>query len=513
MDSKAINKLIRSEIWPILRDQGFSVFDSRSAFAYKAPFINMVSFQSFNSYNAEVLGCTTFSFTPRLGVYVIGSPGEHRVKRDKAGHLQPFESACSFRSELRKRTAVDGFARDDIFYIDPEGRTTAHCFNELKYLCNEVASLWFKSNNDLDDMLSRMRRAEESNSASFPDACGCPGSYNWNQLESVLLLLKHRNSQTQNSAEVALASINRTIGTILDFSTIQSGRPGEESYAAEMGELWSQLGAFRPMPVCAENSVTDRGCLNGPIWVPSEAHLADSVSSPSLPSVLSTRKQFWPLLKNAGFSEFTDRLAHRVSKDVVEVVEYLPMDPYECKTWKLPSGLFRVGVGVFWPSLREDGLVRMNRMGDPRPIVNECHISNWLSPETRTCKTARTAFEAIEDATAALVGPGLRWLDIFRNYESALSQLQRKDWELFWYYPMMRGYGASSSGRRLVYIALLKLLLGSTKESKEHIRLAEAAVHTWYPEHLRLRYGAWVDQVKHRLLAAPTEAQSSITLE
>src|SRR5580704_263095 len=228
MDSKAINKLIRSEVWPILRDQGFSVFDSRSAFAYKAPFINVVSFQSFNSYNAEVLGCTTYSFTPRLGVYVIGSPGEDHVKRDKAGRVQPFESQCSFRCELRKRTPLDGFARDDIFYIDPDGRTTAQCFYELQYLFSELAPLWFKANNDLDGLLSRMWRAEESSSEPFPDANGVPRSYYWNRLRSVLLLLKHRQSPTEKSASKALDSISGAMGNILDFSTIQSGRPGEE---------------------------------------------------------------------------------------------------------------------------------------------------------------------------------------------------------------------------------------------------------------------------------------------
>jgi hypothetical protein len=499
MDSKAINKLIRSEVWPILRDQGFTVFESRSAFAYKAQFINVVSFQSFNSYNAEVLGCTTYSFTPRLGVYVIGSTGEDRVKRDRAGRLQPFEYECSFRSELRKRAPVDGFSRDDIFYIDPEGRTTAHCFHELKHLCQEVAPLWFKANNDLDETLSRMRRSDESSSAPFLDASGRPGSYNWNRLESVLLLLKHQKLQTQLSTEAALDSINRTIGNILDFSTIQSGRPGEERYAAEIGELWEQLGTFRPIPPCAENSMPGHSCLNGPIWAPGETQQPDSVgsTSPSIP--LSTRKQFWPMLKSAGFSEFTDRLAHRVSKHIVEVIEFLPVDPYERKTWNLPAGLFRVGVGVFWPSLREDGLLRKNRIGEPRPIVNECHISNWLAPGARTCKTARTAFDAIEDASAVLAGSGLGWLDLFRDYESALLQLQRKDWELFWCYPMMRGYGASSSSRRLIYIALLKLLLGSITESNEFMRLAEAAVITWYPDHLRPRYGEWVDQVKQRL--------------
>jgi hypothetical protein len=499
MDSKAINKLIRSEVWPILRNQGFSVFDSRSAFAYKAPFINVLSFQSFNSYNAEILGCTTYSFVPRLGVYVVGSPGEHRVKRDNAGRLRPFECECSFRGELRKRTPVDGFAQDDIFYIDPNGRTTAQCFQELRCLSSEVAPLWFKANNDLDALLSRMRHAEEPNSAPFPDVIGLPGSYNWNRLRSVLLLLKHQQSPTEQSSSNALASISEAMGTILDFSTIQSGRPGEERYAVEMRELWEQLGNFRPVPVCAEKSMSARGCLDSPTWTPAKTQLPGSVGSPNLPIPISARKQLWPILKGAGFSEFTDRLAHRVSKHLVEVVEFLPMDPVERKASSLPAGLFRVGVGVFWTALREDGLFRENRMEEPRPTVNECHISNWLVPETPSCENAKMAFDSTEDASAALTGPGLGWLDALRNHQSALSQLQRKDWELFWCHPMMRGYGAESSSRRLVYIAHLKRLLGNISESEEYVRRAESVIHTWYIEHLHVRYGAWIDQVKLRL--------------
>jgi hypothetical protein len=499
MDSKAINKLIRSEVWPILRDQGFSVFDARSAFAYKAPFINVVSFQSFNSYNAEVLGCTTYSFIPRLGVYVIGSPGEHRVRRDKEGRLQPFEYECSFRSPLRKRTPVDGFAQDEIFYIDSNGGTTTQCFQELKYLSSEVAPLWFKANNDLDDLLSRMRNAEESSSAPFQDAIGVPRSYNWNRLRSVLLLLKHQQSPTEKSASKALDSISGAMGTILDFSTIQTGRPGEERYAVEMRELWEQLGNFRPVPVCAEKSMSVRGCLDGPIWTPAKAQLSGPKCSPNLPIPISARKQFWPILKSAGFAEFTDRLAHRVSKHIVEVVEFLPMDPVERKTWSLPGGLFRMGVGVFWAALGEDGLFRKNRMDEPRPTVNECHISNWLVPEKRSCENARTAFDSAEDAESALAGPGLGWLDTFRTYESALSQLRRKEWELFWCYPMMRGYGAGPSSQRLVYIALLERLLGNFIASEELIRCAESVVKSWYFQHYQLRCEAWIDQVKPRI--------------
>jgi hypothetical protein len=131
--------------------------------------------------------------------------------------------------------------------------------------------------------------------------------------------------------------------------------------------------------------------------------------------------------------------------------------------------------------------------------VNECHISNWLVSESVARTEARTAFESIDAAAAELVGPGLAWLDLLRNCESALALLQRRDWDLFWSYPMMRGYGASTSSRRFVYIAYLNLLLGKKFEFKEHIRRAEDSLRSWYPEHLHPRYEAWMDQVKSRL--------------
>jgi hypothetical protein len=89
MDSKAINKLIRSEALPILRKQGFTRFDSRSAFAYRGQLIDVVNFQSFNAYLTNGLGCTTFSFGLKLGVYVLACPVESHRTRDKSGVLAP----------------------------------------------------------------------------------------------------------------------------------------------------------------------------------------------------------------------------------------------------------------------------------------------------------------------------------------------------------------------------------------------------------------------------------------
>ena len=205
------------------------------------------------------------------------------------------------------------------------------------------------------------------------------------------------------------------------------------------------------------------------------------------------------MLKNVGFSEFTDRLAHRLSNHLVEVVEILPMNQAERRACDLPAGLFRVGLGVFWPILEEHPLARKNRMGDARPTASECHVSTWLVPEAVVCDQARTVFDSVEEAVDALIGPGLGWLESLRDSNRASALLQRKDWELFWRYPMMRGLGAGSSIRRLVYIGYLKHLLGRSAESQEYIDRAEKALHSLYPEHFRNRREAWISQVKVRI--------------
>ena len=90
MDSNTVNKIIRSDVWPLLRTHGFVTADARTARRYRGHFIDVVNFQSFNKYLADGIGCTTYSFGLNLGIYVEGSPHETELKRDKAGRR--FES-------------------------------------------------------------------------------------------------------------------------------------------------------------------------------------------------------------------------------------------------------------------------------------------------------------------------------------------------------------------------------------------------------------------------------------
>ncbi len=122
-------------------------------------------------------------------------------------------------------------------------------------------------------------------------------------------------------------------------------------------------------------------------------------------------------------------------------------------------------------------------------------VSNWLTAQVVTDGAARTIFSSSEDARS-LGGNRDRVARYFlKTTIRRYCYLSEKIW-IFLCYPMMRGYGATSSTRRLICIALLKLLLGNNAEAREYVRRAEMAIHASYPEGLWPRYEAWIDQVK-----------------
>jgi len=56
MDSKEVNKQIRAVIRPVLKAQGFARFTARDSWRFHDDRIDVVNFQSFNSYLAGTIG-------------------------------------------------------------------------------------------------------------------------------------------------------------------------------------------------------------------------------------------------------------------------------------------------------------------------------------------------------------------------------------------------------------------------------------------------------------------------
>jgi len=141
MDSKGVNREIKKFIWPVLREAGFSKFTSRVAWRHTRDQIDIIEFRSFNKYNADVLGVTTFSFTVNLGTLLLYVPPQWPPKV-KAGLQLPSEAECNFRSSLM--CSIESKHKDkSIWTIDPDGKNLAWCIQDvLSQLPQTLA--WFE---------------------------------------------------------------------------------------------------------------------------------------------------------------------------------------------------------------------------------------------------------------------------------------------------------------------------------------------------------------------------------
>ncbi len=89
-------------VWPALRDDGFDSFTGRSAWRYCEPAVDVVNFQSFSASLADAVGCTPYSFSLNLGVWVPGGIEARALKPDAKGRLRPAEWECMKRTRLAK---------------------------------------------------------------------------------------------------------------------------------------------------------------------------------------------------------------------------------------------------------------------------------------------------------------------------------------------------------------------------------------------------------------------------
>jgi hypothetical protein len=145
MDSKVVNREIRQRVWPALRALGFSRFSSRTAWRYTPSRIEVLNFQSFNSYTAGVIGCTTYSFSLNLGSYLLEIPSSHGPghPKEKDGALVPEEYECHLRGRLHRSFPQRELDRRDIWYVDPAGKYLEDVFQDVTGSIGREGVSWF----------------------------------------------------------------------------------------------------------------------------------------------------------------------------------------------------------------------------------------------------------------------------------------------------------------------------------------------------------------------------------
>lgn len=141
VSSQTVNKAIRQKIWPELKSASFRRFTARNAWRFECA-LHVVNFQSFNSYNAHILGCTTFSFSVNLRLYFDFMPWGGEGSTDCPDRL-PNEAKCVLHKSLRRRLPQPSNPDFRIWSVDPTGANTDLCVADALEVIKCEGLPWF----------------------------------------------------------------------------------------------------------------------------------------------------------------------------------------------------------------------------------------------------------------------------------------------------------------------------------------------------------------------------------
>jgi len=168
MDSKDVNKQIRRKIKPILKQVGFDKSTSRSFWRHRDDKVNVITFESFNSYEALTMKCTTFSFAIRLGIYFECIPEHKKYVSVKDGFVLPHEAGCHLRRTLQKsikqKHSKGGLVPhdEDYFYVNADGSDLDVLIDDARTQIESEALPWFDKYDDMEVFLHTLLEEREN---------------------------------------------------------------------------------------------------------------------------------------------------------------------------------------------------------------------------------------------------------------------------------------------------------------------------------------------------------------
>ena len=160
MDSKIVNREIRTHVWPLLADAGFRSTTSRTAWRHHDDRVDVVNFQSFNARTADALGVTTFSFAVNLGCFLTYVPPQCPLRRVEGGRPFPQEHECQLRGSIAPSARLAA-RNPGVWSVDRSGRNLAACMEDVVRRVPEALA-WFARFDDRREVLRILLHDEES---------------------------------------------------------------------------------------------------------------------------------------------------------------------------------------------------------------------------------------------------------------------------------------------------------------------------------------------------------------
>lgn len=146
MNSKEVDKALRRVVRPMLKSVGFSTHRGRTSWRSFEHGCHVVNFQSFNSYLADGLECTTFSFAVNLGVYYSCIADTPWSKTDSK--VVPKEYECQARRCLKKRSRQPELPRPNIWFVREDGSNLEDVVEDARKQIESKAPPWFQEFSD-----------------------------------------------------------------------------------------------------------------------------------------------------------------------------------------------------------------------------------------------------------------------------------------------------------------------------------------------------------------------------
>jgi hypothetical protein len=158
--SALVNKALRDQVAPILREAGFQQVDARNGWSWHVDYIRVFNIRAVGNYFSEVTGWPPGSICVWLGVFFAFAPRLPGIKIDEKGRLRPPEHACHMRSHLQCDIDQSSWIqhlknpaerrRKDIWWIQPDAENADQVAGDIAKSLITEGLPWFARASDLD---------------------------------------------------------------------------------------------------------------------------------------------------------------------------------------------------------------------------------------------------------------------------------------------------------------------------------------------------------------------------